>query len=264
MFVVSKVAGLLLQPINLVLVVLVLAAALSWTRFRRLGRVLATALAVGLGMVAVAPWDAWLLAPIEERFPQPALPARVDGVVVLGGAFDPVVSAARGQPAANGAIERVTALVALARRYPEAVMVFTGGSGSVAHPDLREAPVARAFLEAIGFESGRVLFEGDSRNTRENAVLTREMVRPQPGQTWVLVTSALHMPRAVGSFRSAGWEVIPYPVDYTTAGGEPRLRFDVGAGLGMLGTALHEIYGLAYYRLQGWSDALYPAPAGQM
>lgn len=263
MFVVSKVLGALGQPANLVMVVLALGVALLFTRGWRRGRAILAALAAVLVAVAVLPWGSWVVAPLEDRFPVPAsLPERVDGIVVLGGAADPVVSAARGQPSLNGAVERVTAMVDLARRYPEAKLVFSGGSGSVTAQDLKEAPVVRDFLAGIGFPSERVIFEAQSRNTRENAILSKDLARPAGGETWLLVTSALHMPRAVGAFRAAQWPVLPFPVDYSTAGGSGGgLGFSLGGGLSALGAALHEWQGLAYYRLRGWSDRLYPGPA---
>lgn len=263
MFVISKLLGVLVLPANVVLIAVMLAAGLLHTRWWRAGRRLLGAGAVLLVAIAILPWDAWLLVPLEDRFPPPAaLPAQVAGIVVLGGAVDPVVSAARGQPSLNGAVERVTSLVELARRYPEATLVFSGGSGAVTTQEMKEAPVVRTFLEQMGLDVDRVTFEAQSRNTRENATLTRELVSPKPGETWLLVTSALHMPRSVGVFRAAGWSVLPYPVDYQSTGRESTfsLRFNLGAGLGILTAVLHEWQGMAYYRLRGWSDRLYPGP----
>lgn len=260
MFVLSKVLDLLVQPGNMALFLLLAGCILLFSRRAALGRVLVCAVTLALVLLAVLPWDHWLVAPLEDRFPAQSLPSHIDGIVVLGGAVDPVLTAARGQPSVNGAAERLTALVELGMRHPEARLVFTGGSGSISAQELKEAPVARAFLDTLGFATSRVVFESQSRNTWENAVLTRDRVAPQPGQIWVLVTSAMHMPRSVGAFRAAGWRVIPYPVDYTTTGQPEGLRFNVAAGMWAVTSAMHEILGMAYYRLRGWSDSLYPHP----
>lgn len=261
MFVIAKILGALAQPANAALVMLLLGVALLHTRRWLWGRRLLGGLVAILLVVAVLPLDEWLLAPLEDRFPAPRdLPERVDGVVVLGGAVDPVVSAARGQPSLNGAVERVTALVELGRRYPDARLVFSGGSGSVTTQEHKEAPAARDFLAGLGFDVGRVVFEAQSRNTRENATLTRERMAPKPGETWLLVTSAMHMPRSVGTFRAVGWPVVPYPVDFVTTGRAGGLGLDLGRGLGALGAALHEGLGMVYYRMRGWTDRLYPGP----
>ncbi len=265
MFVASKVISVLLEPANLLLLVLLCSTGLLFTRLWRLGRRLLGVLAVIMLAIALLPWNAWLVTPLENRFAGPTvLPDRVDGIVVLGGALDPVVSAARGQPSANGAIERITAMVELARRYPGAKLVFSGGSGAIGTQEMKEAPVARAFLTGIGFDADRVTFEAQSRNTRENAMLSKELSAPKPGETWLLVTSATHMPRAIGAFRAVGWPMRPYPVDYATTGGDVGLAFSLGNGLGTLGAALHEWQGLVYYRLRGWSDTLYPGPAAPL
>ena len=210
------------------------------------------------------PVDRLVLGVLEDRFPpHPNLPAAVDGIIVLGGSIDPTLSARRGMPIIRGAADRITAMVVLARRHPEARVIFTGGSGDPLAPDDREAPQVKALLTAMGVDTGAVTFEEHSRNTRENALYSKELMRPQPGETWVLVTSAMHMPRAVGAFRAVGWPVVAYPVDYATDGGgsiSGVLRFNVTAGLGGLQAVAHEMLGLAWYRLQGWSDRLWPAP----
>ncbi|MGE5515791.1 MAG: YdcF family protein [Bacteroidota bacterium] len=258
MFVLMKLVEMLVDPLNLVLAALVLATVLLRRVPVPAARRLVQGSVVVLLLLAVAPWGDWLLAPLENRVPQPAAaPARVDGIVVLGGAIDPVLSAARGQPALNGAGERLVAMVQLARRYPSARLVYSGGSGNIARQDLKEAPQARALLESLGVDCSQAIFEEQSRNTWENAMFSRALAQPQPGQTWLLVTSAAHMPRALGTFRAAGWSVVPYPVDYVTTG-SPRWGSGFTEGLLAVEQGLHEWAGLAYYRLRGWSDSWYP------
>jgi uncharacterized SAM-binding protein YcdF (DUF218 family) len=261
MFILSKIVGILSNPANLVFLLVAGGWLLLAMGRQRAGRGV-VGLAVALMVVCgVIPLDEMLVQQLENRFPATVLPERVDGIVVLGGAIDPGISEARGQVAVNGAVERLTALLPLSRRYPDARLVFSGGSGTVLSQDIKEARYAENFFRDIGLDVGRVILENQSRNTRENAVLTRDMVKPQPGESWLLVTSAVHMPRAVGSFRAVGWTVIPYPVDYQTAGTltpTNSLRFNFG--LGSYNGVLHEWMGLVAYRLAGWSDALLPGP----
>jgi len=260
MFVLSKLFGMLTSPLNLFVLCLVGLSVLSFTPWKRLQRRLLAVLTLGVLVVATVPWASLIIRPLEDRFPVPTLDDQVTGIVVLGGALDPVVSATRDQVAANGAVERVTTLVDLGRRHPQAKLIFSGGSGSLSTQDFKEAPVARRFLDELGFDTHRVVFEDQSRNTWENAVFSKQLMAPQPGETWVLVTSALHMPRSMGAFRAAGWSVIPYPVDYTTSGRESGLAFDPGSAFSRLDVGLHEWLGLAYYRWRGWSDSLFPGP----
>ena len=261
LWVASKLLWLVLRPNTLALL---LASLGLWAllRRRRWGRWPALA---GLGyylVVLLTPLHQWLLLPLEDRFPRPAAaPTRVDGVVVLGGAVDQNLTEARGMPALNGAAERMTEPLALARRFPEARIVFTGGQGSPVHGGVTEADVARELWTALGLPPERVSYETNARNTYENALLTRQVVQPQPGQTWLLITSAGHMPRAMGIFRQVGWEVTPWPVNYTT-GHSLRDWYDApfGTRLNQTEWAAHEWLGLLAYRLLGRTNALFPAP----
>lgn len=261
-YVLSKLLWFVLRPGTLALLLALVGLLLLW-RGRRAGR---WPLLVGLGFYLVAlatPLPPLLLMPLEGRFPRPAVaPAHVDGVIVLGGAVDQTLTEAHGIPALNGAAERMTELIVLARRYPAARLVFTGGQGSLVHGELSEADVARALWTEMGVPADRVQYEDRSRNTFQNAVLTRAMVQPKPGEVWLLVTSASHMPRSIGVFRKAGWEVLAWPVNYRTGNSFAAL-YDAPfpERLGQVESALREWIGLAAYWLMGRTDALFPAPA---
>lgn len=261
-FTLSKVLWALAAPDALLLILLVAGLALIATGRIPPGLWLAGVATAGFVALAVLPIGPWMLRVLEDRFPVPAeLPARVDGIIVLGGAVVPLVTAERGQPALNEAAERMTVLPALAARYPEARLVFTGGSGLLLDQDVKEAEVARATWASLGFDTSRILFESDSRNTWENAVLSRRLVQPADGSRWLLVTSAAHMPRAVGVFRRAGWTVVPHPVDFTVPARQLwRLGPGLAPGLMAARVATREYIGLAAYRLMGRTDALFPAP----
>lgn len=260
-FVAGKLAWILLKPSNLLALVLALGLVLRLLGRRRAGRALIAGALAAFLAAAMLPLGAWLISPLENRFPQPALPVRVDGVIVLGGAIEPGLSADRKAIALNGNAERLVAFAALARRYPEAKLVFTGGSGNLMQPDQREGDWLGAFLDAAGIARERVLIERDSRNTDDNARMGKALAQPRGGEVWVLVTSARHMPRSVGVFRRQAWPVIPYPADYLT----PRavgwsLGFDVAGGFAALDAAAYEWLGLAYYRLTGRIGDWFPRP----
>jgi uncharacterized SAM-binding protein YcdF (DUF218 family) len=202
-----------------------------------------------------------MLQALEDRFPRPLALERVDGVAMLGGAFSAKLAEARGEVALNHAAERIFAFMELARRYPEARLAFAGGSGQLAPGRLTETELLGRALAQAGFADPRLVVEDRSRTTWENALLLREVVRPQPGERWLLVTSAWHMPRAIGSFREAGWEVIAWPVDYRTfPGGGFGLGFNLARALEAFDVAAREWMGLAGYWLLGRTDALFPAP----
>jgi uncharacterized SAM-binding protein YcdF (DUF218 family) len=212
--------------------------------------------------IAILPVGAWLLAPLEDRFPRlNEPPQQIDGIIVLGGAINLRRAADRGGVPLGGFAERITAFVELAQQYPDAKLIYTGGSGLLLDQVHREADYAAQLLDTLGVAPGRVVYERESRNTYENAVYSVAAMRPQPGEVWLLVTSAFHMPRSVGVFRRAGWPVTPYPVAYNTGPDDTlRLDFNFARGLGWTSVALHEWIGLTAYRWLGWTDTLFPGP----
>jgi uncharacterized SAM-binding protein YcdF (DUF218 family) len=153
-------------------------------------------------------------------------------------------------------------MLELARRFPEAKIVFSGGSGSLMRGDEPEAPIAGALLESFGTGRERIVLEGDSRSTAENAAFARKLVAPKPGERWLLVTSSFHMPRSVGVFRAVGFEVEAYPVDWRTRGWIDAATWTgkLSAGLARTDVAVHEWIGLVGYWLSGKSSALLPKP----
>ena len=253
-----------MQPGNALVLLVALGALLLFSARnarRRAGRRIVAATSIGFLVLTIVPVGPWLVRPLEDRFPLPTMPNRVDGIIVLGGAVNPPLAAVRGEPSVNDAAERILAMADLGRRHPDAKLVFTGGSGSLWGGKYREGEVMRAALEQAGLDTGRVVFENESRNTWENAVYSRDLVAPKPGETWLLVTSAWHMPRSVGIFRRIGWPVLPYPVDYRSRDdGKPYLLFELDANLMMASFAVREWIGLAAYRLMDRTDSLFPAP----
>ena len=263
MFILSKIVGILALPSNLILLALLVGTGLLFTRYFRLGRRLAAMAAMVIVVLAVVPIDRMLQEVMEDRFPQPVkLPERVDGIIILGGSLSPSLSAARGQPIISGAADRITAMLRLMQRYPQARVVYSGGSGDPIDQENPEALWVKRLLDEMGYGTGAITFENRSRNTRENALYSAELMHPKPGETWLLVTSAMHMPRSVGVFRAIGWPVLAYPVDYHTLGKQSQthmMRFDLSQGLGGLNPVAHEILGLVSYRSMGWSSSVFPS-----
>jgi uncharacterized SAM-binding protein YcdF (DUF218 family) len=263
MFVLSKLAGFVLTPSNLFAGLILLGLCLGWSRrTARLGRALAFTGVALLLVGGFSPLSNWLIAPLEERFPayrDDTTP--IAGVIVLGGAVLPDESAARGQLTLNDAGERLVALSELARRYPDAVLLFSGGSGALLQDEAVEAETVRRFAEALGIAPERLTTEAASRTTAENAARTKELLGSAGGR-WLLVTSAWHMPRAVGTFRRVGLDVTAYPVDYRTRGPRDagRLFNTLSEGLRRLDVAAKEWVGLLAYRLTGRTDELFPHP----
>jgi uncharacterized SAM-binding protein YcdF (DUF218 family) len=262
-FILSKVLGFFAIPSNLVIALGLFGVLLLATRLARIGRRLTIASLIALAVIGISPLGNALIIPLEQRFP-PWDDTRgpPDGIVVLGGAITPDVSAARNDVALNEAAERVTAAVALARRYPDARMIYSGGTGALIFPEGSEAASAVRIFESLGIPHARIIAEEQSRNTVENAVFSMLLAMPQPGERWLLVTSGYHMPRAMGVFRQAGFPVEAYPVDWRTRGPQDVLRpfSTLSGGLERADTAAREWVGLLVYWLTGRTGALFPGP----
>jgi len=264
---VAKTAGFVATASNAALLLGLLGILLClWRRRRRAGCVLMGASIVLLAVFGFSPLGNLLIGPLEERFPPAVIAPGTDiaGIIVLGGSIDTHIARMRHQAGLNDSAERLTVVPALARQYPQAKIIFTGGIGlpSLLGNDVTEASVAKQLLESFGIPDDRMLFESKSRDTYENAQFTRDLVKPAPGQHFLLVTSAFHMPRSMGLFRQAGFDVLPYPVNYRTAGPEEDWLpvYDANAGLRLSNLAAHEWIGLFGYWMAGRLDDLFPKP----
>ncbi len=260
-FYLSKILWILVQPSNLLLLFACAGAALLFTSRARTGRVLLAALMGFLIVISIAPLGNWMLLSLEQRFAVPADLGKVDGIIVLSGAFHAKNSAWRGAPVLNQYAGRFTKFMELARLHPEAKLVFSGGAVYPMHNNVTESGIGRWFFAAQGLDITRIQFEDKSRNTHENVVFSKQLAQPQPGEHWVLVTSAAHMPRSVGLFRKNGWNVTPYPAGFAAMPFlEPLSSPDFGGRLERLDDGVKEWTGLIAYYFLGRTSSLFPGP----
>lgn len=268
-FILAKILGFFALPSNILISLGLLGVLLMATRFARAGRFLAVTALILIAIVGLSPLGNAIILPLEERFPawdssRDGSRGAPTGIICLGGAVDTVVSPERGEVALNEAAERMTAIAELARRYPNARVVFTGGSGRLVYGgSTTESELAARLFASFGIAKERITLEDKSRDTLENARFTKELVRPKPGERWLLVTSAHHMPRSVGLFRAEGFPVEAFPVDYRTRGAVDMLRpfSPLSDGLRRTDTAMREWVGLLTYWITGRTGELFPGPA---
>ena len=262
-FYMSKAFWFFIQPLNLSIFLLLAGAALGALRLKRTGRAAAAAAALLLVLSAWTSVGALMLNPLEERFERPAaMPARVDGIVVLGGGFEGAINLVRGGYELNSGGDRFVEAAVLARRYPDARVLISGGTGALVLEGEGDADTAPRLLSALGVDQTRLLLENRSRNTYENALFSKELANPKPGETWLLVTSSFHMPRSVGLFRKVGFAVVPWPVDYRTSGEEGigLFRDNPADSLQTATMAVREWIGLVAYWLAGRIVSPLPGP----
>lgn len=257
-FVAAKLVWGLLRPDSMLALLLAAGVLALWLGRARLGTALVTVSFGALLPVGFLPLGDALMAPLEARYPpEPEINGPVAGILVLGGAEDPAAVRRWGQPAANDAAERYLGAIALARRHPEARALLTGGSAALmaADGDPIEAQIAERFLVDAGVSADRLLLEGRSRNTAENAAFSLALAdeaRLLDRGAWILVTSAFHMPRAVETFCAAGWRgLIAWPVDFRSGALARAPGWNLAGGLGRLDIAAREWIGTLAYRLTG-------------
>ena len=237
----------MLLPTNFLIVLGLAGALLLLARFAALGRKLLVVSAVLLAVCGFSPLGNILLYPLEQRFPPwDAAQGPPDGIIVLGGPIDADLSVAHDTPVIRSAPDRMIAAAALAHQYPNARIVFSGGSANLIANDAREADFAGEIFEGLGIDKSRLTMERRSRNTYENAEFFKTIATPKPGE-----------------FRKAGFAVEPYPVDWRVGGRADLLSFTnfAGDGLGRTDTAVREWLGLVAYRLTGSTGELLPGPA---
>ncbi|HET9718247.1 MAG TPA: YdcF family protein [Pseudolabrys sp.] len=261
-FVLSKTAALILLPSNFLIGLALIGTVLLATRWNKVGLRLAVSSIVLLAILGFLPIGNALIHPLEARFPPwEASPRPPNGIIVLGGAISPRLSRAHNTTIIDGDAERLFALVDLARRYPDARIVYSGGDASLMGNQGRESDFVYSLLDGFGISHARLILENKSRNTAENAFFSKQAADPRPGDLWLLVTSADHMPRAIGCFRKVGFAVEAYPVGWRTSG---VIDFHSGKtfadGLRRFDAAAYEWIGLLAYRLTGKTNELFPSP----
>jgi len=257
----SKLTWMVIRP-DFLLVACAIMGMLFWfSGAEKKAKWMLSCVVLAMTAITVFPLGTILLEPLEHRFPtNPALPEKVDGIIMLGGAENNLLTYMWHQPEIKDSADRYIGFARLVKAYPDAVHLFAGGSGNPMHQEWKDANTARQIFKDMGLDTPGMVFEDQSRNTYENGLFAKALARPQPGQTWILVTTAAHIPRSVGVFNRLGWPVIPYPVDHSTRPDrqvEPGLNF--AGNLGRLVMAAREWAGLAAYYVTGKTNTLLPS-----
>jgi uncharacterized SAM-binding protein YcdF (DUF218 family) len=258
-FLVSKLVWLLAAPTNLMALLIAGGILLAfWEKSRALGRRVAAAGALAFLGAALLPVGDWLLAPLERRFP-PLGECRFDGIILLGGSIGATEVSGVTDTNLNEAADRVRYAAALARRHPEVEILVSGGQVFPRPGAMSESEATALLLEELGVPRERMRLEAASRTTAENARRLSHTVGLDQ-RRWALVTSAFHMPRAMGVFRRQGVDVVAAPTDWRVDEGASLASWSVTGRLTTLDLAAKEYVGLIAYRISDRTNELLPAP----
>jgi uncharacterized SAM-binding protein YcdF (DUF218 family) len=260
--VLTRIFWLLVQPLSLIMLCLLLAFLLGFRAKRGWSRIFLIVGGLMLFATTFTTMGYALITPLEDRFVRPAEPGHIDGIVVLGGAMDGEVNSVRGGWELNRSGDRYVETVRLALAHPEAKVLVAAGPAALALDQEREALAAQRMLLSFGVAPERIVLDENSRNTEENAQFAKELAGDISGQTWLLVTSAFHMPRSVGLFRMAEFPVVPWPADYLASGAEGwRVKPDQPPeNVAVATIALREWTGLIGYKVTGKIADWFPGP----
>ena len=259
-FYISKLIWLLFSPDSLLLILIILSLTLLYLGKTRSAKKILTTTSLLLILIALFPIGEWLLYPLESRFQtNPTLPEKIDGVIVLSGAEKPELAHIWNQVELGSSAERVLSFIKLAHQYPKSKLIFTGGTGSLINQEYKAADVAKILFQEQEFDIERIIFERKSRNTYENIINSKNIVKPNKNEKWILITTGWHMPRSIGISCKSGWSVIPYPVDHQTKKDDLlRIDFNLSDNLKTLKTGIKEWLGLFAYYLSGKTTSLLP------
>lgn len=246
------------DPISILLIILLLSIIFLLFNKRKLALLFGFISFLGLSSIIIFDPGQLILKYLDDRFPQTKIlpdDSNIDGFIILGGVVDTLNSAERDNILLTDRAERITEIPILMKNYPNAKIIFTGAGKTGS-----EGQFVVNYLDAIGFDGDKILIEGESRTTYENAAYSFAKFRPKPNENWYLVTSAWHMPRSIGVFRKAGWiNIKAWPVDYQTGLHYHRVhRFSIGSRFYNISLAMREIAGLTGYYLQGKTNEWIP------
>ncbi len=251
-FWVSKLTWFLVAPDNLLVLLLFIGSILLWKQRIKTAKWFFTLLSLLVLVIGLFPVGEWLLYPLESKYKANPELEQVDGIIVLGGALDASRSAMWQQTVVNGNAERVLASMALMKKFPNAKLIYTGGSASLTNQQYKGADAALQFYKEHGLDTTKIIFERESPS--ENVIFTKNLVNPAKDEKWLLITSARHMPRSVAIFCKSEWAVIPYPVDFRT---KPKKLFRIdwsfGGHLRNLSIGIKEWLGRIAYSVMGKS-----------
>lgn len=260
-FAFSKIFWMLVQPLNAICLLILAGGAIWWLFSLRIGKSLVLSGCVLLLVLGVFPTGPLLLTWLERHYPPIEIPQNLDGIVVLGGAFNAHATQRTGQLSANEDIGRMFCALDVMQSNPKAKVVFTGGSGDLLNQSAKEGAAVRHFMAYQKPFGNELIYEEQSRNTYENAIFSKSLIEPKPEERWLLVTSAYHMPRSASIFAQAQWNVIAYPCARRTSGSysAPFKRLpSVTDNFASLNIALKEVIGNAAYVLTGKSASFLP------
>ena len=258
-FYLSKILWLILNPFNIFICITLLSIFLYFIKLNRLSSIIFLINFVFIALISFLPIGSYLIYNIEKEYHSYIKPPdQVDGILILGGATNPLLYNEYDQISLNGSSERLVESVFIIKKFDKAKVIFSSGSGLVNRPDLDHAQVAKSFYKKIGIETNQIIFEDKSRNTYENIIYSKKIANPKINENWLLITTASHMKRALLIANKNNWKLIPYAVDFKNIKDFKLIpNLNLLTNLNSFQQGSHEWLGLVSYYLMGRTDKVF-------
>mgnify|MGYP001054399071 CR=1 FL=1 len=258
-FYLSKIIWLVLNPFNLFIFINITAIFFYILTYKKFSIFIFITNFLFLFIISSFPIGSFLIYKLEKQYYNlPQTHKKIDGILILGGATNPMLFKEHNQVSLNGSSERLFEAISIIKTNNIAKVIFSGGSGIPDRPDLEHAQVAKLLFEKMGLETNKIVFEKKSRNTYENILFSKKIIKPQQTEKWLLITSASHMKRATLIASKLDWEIIPHPVDFQSFKNlryKPNLNFL--SNLNSFQKASHEWLGLIYYYYMNRTERIF-------
>lgn len=256
-YILGRILWYVLAPSHLLVLLLFIGLALTWLK-RPLGRRITMAVAISLLIIVIAPVEHLLLAPLEQRIEQPAAIADIDSIIVLGGGQQRQLSHQFPYSGYGRHSGRMIAAVAIARQYSVPI-IFAGGQLLQDNTSYPEAKSFEDILQLSDLKPEQVIINSESKDTYDNARFAKEITQQHGFKRSLLITSAAHMPRALGAFNRQKINIIPFPVEYQLVNSGRWFGFStLVKKFYLIEYAAHEWLGLTKYYILGMSQNLLP------
>ena len=251
-FYLSKILNFLINPLHILsLIILIQLFIIFFLQSKKLVIFFSKLFLILFLFFGYSPLSNFLLSKMEDYIQTSKYPVQqLTGVIVLGGSFNSgLESKERNEVSLNSSAERLTKALEIYKKNPRILILFSGFSGELKPQGWSESDMAKKFFLDQGIKIDNLIFENQSRNTFENIKYSKDIIANYKG-TWGLITSANHMPRSFFTFKKQGLILEPINVDYKT-GTSPMfwINFDISAGLSNWNIVLHELIGIAYYKI---------------
>ena len=257
-FYLSKIFWILINPFNILMFLSILTIFFLFIKKFFFSYLTAFFFIFFFIVFCIIPTGSYLIYVLEKKFHTPFIaPNKVDGILILGGATNANLSSDFNQVTLNNSAERLVESIKIIKKYENAIVVYSGGSGGLIQPKIKHTDVAKRFFIESGLGHRNILFESESRNTYENILFSKKLINPNINQKWVVVTSAHHMNRAILVAEKINWDLIPYPVDFR----KPKeFVFSINpklfSNLTAMNQGMYEWVGLIYYYFLNRTDRI--------